>query len=234
MSEVDLLPEITVTHEDLAILARVVEDALAEGRYGAAACLGNELHRARIVPAAQVPKDCLGLRATERYLEERSGTVRDVALVTGRSRAAIGTVSVLSNVGTALLGLSEGQRTGWLDAGGRLRVIRLLSVRHAERPSDGRQEGPYLDCIGRRRAQSARGLPVSTGRRVCADCNPTSLPLGMTFVMQAELPVSCVFLQRRTFRPDPIGPCGRPVCLQRAAARSSMSFMSWMTTSRRR
>ncbi len=122
------LPEITITHEDLAVLTRVIREAVAEGRYSAAARLGNELHRARIVPAGHAPAGCLALNRAGRYLEERSGAVRDVVLVSGRGRSSSGLVSVLSRVGTALIGLSEGQAMGWLDPRGKLRVIRLLKV----------------------------------------------------------------------------------------------------------
>lgn len=124
-----LLPEITITHEDLAILQEVVQTALADGRYAAASRLGNELHRARIVPASQAPDDCLLLNVRGRYLEERSGAIREAALVAGKGRPAAGVVSVLSRVGTALLGLSEGQRMTWLDSSGQPRVLRLLDVR---------------------------------------------------------------------------------------------------------
>lgn len=121
-------PQITITHEDLAILSAIVQEAMADGRYDAAARLGNELHRAQVVSAAKAPADCLILNVAGRYLEERSGAVRDVILTAGRSRPAIGLVCVLSRVGTALLGLSEGQSMSWLDPRGQPRAVRLLNV----------------------------------------------------------------------------------------------------------
>lgn len=127
MPKVDL-PEITITHRDLEVLAYVLREAVAEGRYAAASRLGSELHRARIVLAAHAPDGCLALHRQGRYLEERSGAVRDVVLVPGRGRASVGLVSVLSRVGTALIGLSEGQAMGWLDPRGKPRMIRLLTV----------------------------------------------------------------------------------------------------------
>lgn len=129
MSKVEILPEITITHEDLAVLTGVVQEAIAEGRYTAASRLGDELRRARVVPASQAPDDCFVLNLVGRYLEERSGAVRDVVLVPGQGSSSFGMVSVLSRVGTALLGLSEGQRMGWLDPRGKPRVVRLLKVR---------------------------------------------------------------------------------------------------------
>lgn len=112
---------------------------MATGRYDAASRLADELHRAHVVEARQAPQDCLFLHVPGQYLEERSGAVREVTLVPGRGSAAVGLVSVLSPVGTALLGLSEGQRTGWLDPRGEPRMLRLLRVtrRHrATKPSN--------------------------------------------------------------------------------------------------
>jgi regulator of nucleoside diphosphate kinase len=128
MSNEESLPPITVTHEDLAVLHEVVRRALAEGRYAAASRLGNELHRARVVRSSEVPANCLTLNVFGRYLDEHSGAVRDVVLVSGRGRPAVGAVPVLSRVGTALIGLSAGQRIGWRDSLGRTRATRLLSV----------------------------------------------------------------------------------------------------------
>ncbi len=125
----ELLPEITITHEDLTILSNTVAEAIGNGQVEAAYRLANEMHRARIVPAAKAPRDCLALKSPARYLDERSGAIRDVVLVANGRRPASGTMSVLSEVGSALIGLSEGQRIGWLDRHGRPRVVRLLEVR---------------------------------------------------------------------------------------------------------
>jgi transcription elongation GreA/GreB family factor len=122
-------PEITITHEDHAVLSSIVQQAMAKGNYAAASRLANEMHRARIVPASQAPVDCLVLNMSAQYMDEQSGAISDVVLVTGLAEAAIGTKSVLSRVGTALIGLSEGQRMGWADPRGRSRIVRLLKVR---------------------------------------------------------------------------------------------------------
>src|SRR5690606_19439235 len=129
MPLLEALPDIIVTHEDLPVLSRIIENAMEDGRYEAASRLGNELHRARVVPTTLAPRDCLILNAVGKYLEERSGAVREAILVAGESRPSAGTVSVLSQIGTALLGLSAGQRIGWTDSQGKPRILRLLDVR---------------------------------------------------------------------------------------------------------
>lgn len=122
-------PDIMVTHEDLAVLSDLVRDEIAAGCYVAASRLADELHRARVVSRVEVPTNCLILNVPGSYIEERSGGVHDVTLVIGKGRMSLGLVSVLSRVGTALLGLSVGQRMAWLDPLGRKRVVRLLEVR---------------------------------------------------------------------------------------------------------
>ncbi len=125
----DERPGITVTSEDLSVLSELVREAIADGRYVSASRLADELHRAHIVLGTKVPADCLTLNVPGSYLEERSGATHDVTLVTSSGRRSLGTISVLSSVGTALLGLSVGQRMSWLDSRGTPRSVRLLEVR---------------------------------------------------------------------------------------------------------
>ncbi len=124
----EILPEVTITHEDFTFLTGVVQEAIAEGRYTAASRLGDELRLARVVLVSQASDNCLLLNLVGRYLEERSGAVSDVVLVAGQGSSSFGMVSVLSQVSTALLALSEGQRMGWFDPRGKPRVVRLLKV----------------------------------------------------------------------------------------------------------
>lgn len=133
MPEPEQLPDITITHEDLAVLSDVVREALAEGRYVAASRLGNELHRARVVPAFQAPKGCLTLNRVGKYMEELSGAIWEVVLVARKGSRLSGTVAVLSGLGTALLGLSEGHRMSWFDHNGKSRTVRLLNVSHTRK-----------------------------------------------------------------------------------------------------
>lgn len=122
------LPDIYITHDDLGILSGLVQTVLHEGRVVAASRLMDELYRARIVSPAELPANCLTLYAPGRYLKERSGAVRDVTLIPGRSITSRGIISVLTVVGTHLLGLTAGQSMSWTDPAGRVRTIRLLAA----------------------------------------------------------------------------------------------------------
>lgn len=132
----DMLPDIVIAQEDLPALSQAINRAIAEGRYVAASGLGNELHRASILPAAQVPADRVVLNAAARYLDEASQAVHEVVVVAGPGSPAAGTVSVLSQIGTALIGLAAGQRMSWIDPKGRRQSIRLLRVRQPRRPAE--------------------------------------------------------------------------------------------------
>ena len=53
------LPAITITNEDLAVLSGVVQRAMMDGNFAAASRLANEMHRARVVSAADDDADDL-------------------------------------------------------------------------------------------------------------------------------------------------------------------------------
>lgn len=129
----DMLPDIVIALEDLPALSQAIARAIDEGRYVAASGLGNELHRACILPAARVPEDRARLNAALRYMDEASHAVREVVLVAGAGSPAARTVSVLTQLGTALIGLAPGQRMAWLDPQGRRQAARLLEVRQPRR-----------------------------------------------------------------------------------------------------
>lgn len=138
------LPEILITFEDRQRLSELIAAELAAGRYEAVTFLANEINRARTVPAALIPPTCMTLNAHGRYLDERSGLVREGALVLpGQQRASLNMVSVLSDLGAALLGLSVGQRMTWRCRFWGDRSIRLLEVLH--QPARARGQAPPDD-----------------------------------------------------------------------------------------
>lgn len=138
----DSPPEILLTFEDRQHLAELIASELSAGRYDAVIFLANEISRARTVPAALIPPTCLTLNARGRYLDERSELVRDCTLVLpGRQRASLNMVSVLSDLGAALLGLSVGQRMAWRCRYWGDRSIRLLEV--LDRPDGAPPAEPY-------------------------------------------------------------------------------------------
>jgi regulator of nucleoside diphosphate kinase len=91
--------------------------------------LRRELERAVVVSSAAVPGDVATMNSRVRYADETEGVRRTVSLVfPSRADAAKGKVSVLAPVGTALLGLSEGQSIEWEFPDGSRRRLRLEQV----------------------------------------------------------------------------------------------------------
>lgn len=121
-------PEITVSTADLDRL----EGLLGELRSGApeiADGLRSELDRARIVEPDEVPKDVVTMNSTVRFVDEESGKEFERTLCyPGEATGGVDKVSILAPLGSALLGLSVGQRIDWPVPGGRTAHIRILEV----------------------------------------------------------------------------------------------------------
>lgn len=91
--------------------------------------LRRELERAIVVSSAAVPPDVATMNSRIRYTDEKDGARRAVSLVyPSQADAAKGKVSVLAPVGTALLGLSEGQSIEWDFPDGARRRLKLEQV----------------------------------------------------------------------------------------------------------
>jgi regulator of nucleoside diphosphate kinase len=91
--------------------------------------LRRELERAMVVSSALVPADVATMNSRVRYTDEKDGASRTVSLVYPiEADVAKGKVSVLAPVGTALLGLSEGQSIEWDFPDGSRRRLKLEKV----------------------------------------------------------------------------------------------------------
>lgn len=91
--------------------------------------LRKELERAFVVSSALVPADVATMNSRVRYRDEKEGATRTVSLVyPAEADAAKGKVSVLTPVGSALLGLSEGQSIEWDFPDGSRRRLKLEKV----------------------------------------------------------------------------------------------------------
>ena len=93
--------------------------------------LRRELARAVIVASEAVPPEVATMNSKVRYLDEAQGVTRVVALVyPPAARGGQAMVSVLSPVGSALLGLSAGQSIEWDFPDGTRRRLKLDAVLH--------------------------------------------------------------------------------------------------------
>lgn len=124
------LPPIVVTRPDYERLSDLA-DAAMRSASGAADELAAELDRARIVEADEIAPDVVTMHARFIFRDEAHGTTRTVSLVyPGEQNIDEGRISILTPMGAALLGLSEGQSItleGRDGAPRTLTVLKLLS-----------------------------------------------------------------------------------------------------------
>ena len=87
-----------------------------------------ELERAETCPNAQVPPNVVRMHSTVRFRTDK-GTEHQVELVYPEEADIIrDRLSVLTPIGAALIGLSEGQTMDWTDREGRARRLTVLEV----------------------------------------------------------------------------------------------------------
>ncbi|WP_142688595.1 GreA/GreB family elongation factor [Chitinophaga polysaccharea] len=93
--------------------------------------LKEELERATI-RKGKVPADVVQVNSTLRFRDERSGAIRNVQLVLpAASNLQLGKLSILSPIGTALLGYSTGDVIDWEVPAGKTQ-LHILDVVNTE------------------------------------------------------------------------------------------------------
>ena len=96
--------------------------------------LADELDRATVIPAERMPHDVVRMHSRVTYVDEHSGERRDVELVfPDEVDVALGRISVLAPVGSALLGLQQGQGIEWPFPDGQVRRLRVERARPPKR-----------------------------------------------------------------------------------------------------
>jgi regulator of nucleoside diphosphate kinase len=100
-----------------------------------AAMLLEEIERAELHDADEMPEGHIRLNSRVTFIDERSRQAREVQLVLpGHANIAEGRISILTPMGAALYGLSEGVCINWPDIEGNERPIRVMRV---EQPEEG-------------------------------------------------------------------------------------------------
>ena len=123
-------PTITLGRTDHDKLTRLAEAAFA-GDAAVTDVLLSELDRARVVEDKSVPANTVRMGSTVTFTSDGADT-RTVTLVfPGQANIEEGKVSILTPVGTALIGLSEGQSMSWTARDGREHALSVISVGQA-------------------------------------------------------------------------------------------------------
>jgi regulator of nucleoside diphosphate kinase len=122
-------PRITLTaidHERLTQLATAATDTFPE----VAAELADELARARVLAKGRHLDDAVRMGSEVLFRDETTGRETTVTLVYPQDAdIAQGRISILTPVGTALIGLSIGQSINWTTRGGDVKRLTVQAVR---------------------------------------------------------------------------------------------------------
>lgn len=123
----NVLPTIVMgkpDHESLTGLVEAIEDRQPE----IASVLQAEIDRAEVVAADAVPADVVRMGSTVEFQPE-GGQRRRVTLVyPGDADISVGRISILTPIGTALIGLAQGQSIAWTARDGRQQRLTVLAV----------------------------------------------------------------------------------------------------------
>lgn len=113
-------PEITISSLDADRLYDLIETLPTDGLVGISE-LEKELDRANIVAPSEVPPTIVTMNSTVRFSVEYSQEEFVLTLVYPKDIDASGEkISILAPVGSALLGLSQGNQIEWPKPGGGL------------------------------------------------------------------------------------------------------------------
>jgi regulator of nucleoside diphosphate kinase len=121
-------PRIAIREKDFQALSNLAELA-AKAMPDVADYLEHELERARIISGRAASARVVGMGSKVEYLDEATGRVRTVTLVyPAESDIEQGRISVLTPIGAALLGLSQGQSIQWNTRSGEPRQLTVLAL----------------------------------------------------------------------------------------------------------
>jgi regulator of nucleoside diphosphate kinase len=122
-------PKIYVTTHDYERLSALADFYRSRRRGVLVDFLIDELERAELVPAAEVGRKVVTMNSRIRIMDPDTHEARTVTLVyPGEEDSLRSKVSVLTPLGTALLGLPEGARMEWRTLDGRTKSVSVLEV----------------------------------------------------------------------------------------------------------
>ncbi|UJF22722.1 nucleoside diphosphate kinase regulator [Shewanella sp. OMA3-2] len=121
-------PEITISSLDADRLYNLIESLPTKNLVGVAE-LEVELARANIVEPTEIPPTIVTMNSTVKFSVESSKEEFMLTLVYPKNLDAAGDkISILAPVGSALLGLSQGDEIEWPKPGGGFIKIRIEEI----------------------------------------------------------------------------------------------------------
>jgi regulator of nucleoside diphosphate kinase len=121
-------PEIIVSSIDIARLEKLL-DSLPRNSLLGLSDLEFELGRATVMEPQDVPPTVVTMNSTVRFNIESSDESFELTLVYPKDVDSSGkTISILAPVGSALLGLSQGDEIEWPKPGGGVIKVRITEI----------------------------------------------------------------------------------------------------------
>lgn len=122
-------PRITLTAEDYERLSALAQAAMSRSPELAAG-LADEIGRARVLAKGRYPQQIVCMNSEVQFRDDRTGKVQTLKLVyPAEADIGLGRLSVLTPVGTALIGVRVGESVTWETPSGDLRQLTILAVR---------------------------------------------------------------------------------------------------------
>jgi regulator of nucleoside diphosphate kinase len=123
------LPPITISAIDYDRLSWIATAGVHSQRYTVAEMLADELGRTEVVAPDVIRPDVVTMHSKVEYQDDVTGQIRHITLVyPSEEDPDAGRVSVLTQVGAALIGLSEGQSIEWQGPTGGWRGLTVRRV----------------------------------------------------------------------------------------------------------
>lgn len=128
MNAIDARPSIVLSSTDVTQIERLLDQPEVE-KLPVAALLAEEIARATVLPPSQIPPGVVTMNASLTCVEVDSGKEHHITLsYPSQADVAAGRISLLTPMGSALLGLSVGQSIAWPGPGGRALHVRVTEV----------------------------------------------------------------------------------------------------------
>jgi len=129
------LPPLVICETDYDSLF-LLSERTAQQLPKVSAFLAAELERADVLPVEKMPNDVVMMRSRAVFRMVDSGTDRTVTLVyPAEADIQKDKLSILTPVGTALLGMSAGQTMSWRDRAGATKSLIVKTVLSQPSPS---------------------------------------------------------------------------------------------------
>lgn len=120
-------PDIIISDADHARLSRLAEGLLGRLPEVAAELLA-EVERAKVVASDALPRNVVAMGSSVEFATDEGQTRRVTLVYPDQADIAKDQISILTPIGAALIGLSEGQSITWKTRDGRTRELRVLRV----------------------------------------------------------------------------------------------------------